>query len=46
MNPILVIMTMIWKGGDIRVMRCIIPSADQFAVRGLQVIPVLGARYD
>ncbi len=46
MNPTLVIVTMVWKGRDICVVRCIIPPADQLALGSLQVIPVLGACQD
>jgi len=40
----LTIVAVVGKGGYSRVMRRVVPPADQSAVGGLQVIPVLGAR--
>jgi len=46
MNPTVVIVTMVRKGRNVWMVRCVVPPADQFAAGSLQMIPVLGARQD
>ncbi len=46
MNPIVIIVTVVGEGGNSGVVRHVIPPTDQFAIKSLQVIPVLGARQD
>lgn len=44
MNPTVFIVTVIGESGNGWMVRCVIPPADQFAIKSLQMISVLGTR--